>query len=143
MNARSFRERDGWRSFLSTLASIWRMRSRVAANAWPTSWGGCSEPSSRPKRILMKREHRMDLRPLTRNSQRLEKRQQRLFVGGRQFGEARGDSRCFSLVAADSVAESQRCAIVHQARTQPKSPKRGGPELVARAQGISQNIRML
>jgi hypothetical protein len=34
MNARSFRERDGWRSFLSTLASICRMRSRVMAKDW-------------------------------------------------------------------------------------------------------------
>ena len=30
-NARSFLERDGWRSFLSALASIWRIRSRVTA----------------------------------------------------------------------------------------------------------------
>src|SRR5882724_4376112 len=39
MNSRSFRERDGCRSFLSALASIWRMRSRVTANDWPTSSG--------------------------------------------------------------------------------------------------------
>src|SRR5438270_2925 len=53
MNARSLRERDGWRSFRSALASIWRMRSRVTANDWPTSSSVCSLPSSRPKRILM------------------------------------------------------------------------------------------
>jgi len=32
MNARNFREREGWRSLRSALASIWRMRSRVTAN---------------------------------------------------------------------------------------------------------------
>jgi len=27
----------GWRSFLSAFASIWRMRSLVTSNSWPTS----------------------------------------------------------------------------------------------------------
>src|SRR5713101_655489 len=51
--ARSLREREGWRSLRSALASIWRMRSRVTANDWPTSSSVCSLPSSRPKRILI------------------------------------------------------------------------------------------
>src|SRR5207245_10443047 len=51
--ARNLRERDGWRSLRSALASIWRMRSRVTANDWPTSSSVCSLPSSKPKRILM------------------------------------------------------------------------------------------
>ncbi len=33
----SLRERLGCFSFLSALASIWRMRSRVTENCWPTS----------------------------------------------------------------------------------------------------------
>src|ERR1039458_3591441 len=53
MNARNFREREGWRSLRSALASIWRMRSRVTANDSPTSSNVCSLPSSNPKRILM------------------------------------------------------------------------------------------
>src|SRR5713101_437981 len=52
-NARSLREREGWRSLRSALASIWRMRSRVTAKDWPTSSSVCSLPSSSPKRILM------------------------------------------------------------------------------------------
>src|SRR5579862_6196915 len=53
VNARSLREREGWRSLRNALASIWRMRSRVTANDCPTFSRVCSEPSSRPKRILM------------------------------------------------------------------------------------------
>jgi hypothetical protein len=30
------RDRDGCFSFLSAFASIWRMRSRVTENCWPT-----------------------------------------------------------------------------------------------------------
>src|SRR3546814_18622780 len=36
-NDLSLRERLGCFSFLSALASIWRMRSRVTENCWPTS----------------------------------------------------------------------------------------------------------
>src|SRR5438034_4716652 len=44
---RSFRDRLGCLSFLSALASIWRMRSRVTENCWPTSscrptFGACT-----------------------------------------------------------------------------------------------------
>jgi len=33
----SLSERDGWRSLLMALASIWRIRSRVTSNCLPTS----------------------------------------------------------------------------------------------------------
>ncbi len=53
-NAFNLLERDGWRSFRSALASIWRMRSRVTAKCCPTSSSVCSEPVfPSPKRILM------------------------------------------------------------------------------------------
>src|SRR6266849_6524533 len=52
-NNLSLPEREGWRSLRRALASIWRMRSRVTANARPTSSSVCSESSSRPKRIFM------------------------------------------------------------------------------------------
>src|ERR1051326_3111284 len=53
IKAFNFLDLDGWRSLRSALASIWRIRSRVTAKDWPTSSRVCSEPSSRPKRILM------------------------------------------------------------------------------------------
>src|ERR1051325_478021 len=53
MNALSFLDLDGCRSLRRALASIWRMRSRVTAKLCPTSSSVCSEPSSRPKRILI------------------------------------------------------------------------------------------
>ena len=36
-NERSFLDRDGCFNFRSAFASIWRMRSRVTENCWPTS----------------------------------------------------------------------------------------------------------
>ena len=45
--------REGWRSLRGALASIWRIRSRVTLNLWPTSSSVCSDPSSRPNRIRM------------------------------------------------------------------------------------------
>jgi hypothetical protein len=52
-NSLSLPEREGWRNLRRALASIWRMRSRVTANARPTSSSVCSESSSRPKRSFM------------------------------------------------------------------------------------------
>src|ERR1700735_835268 len=48
-NDLSFLDLDGCFSFLSTLASICRMRSLVTENCWPTSsgCGRCSCPSAR------------------------------------------------------------------------------------------------
>ena len=48
---RSFSERDGWRSFRSAFASIWRMRSRVTSNCLPTSSSVWSVFISMPKRM--------------------------------------------------------------------------------------------
>ena len=46
--SRSLRERDGWRSLRSALASIWRIRSRVTLNSLPTSSSVRARPSSSP-----------------------------------------------------------------------------------------------
>ena len=46
------------RSLRRALASICLIRSRVTWKLWPTSSNVCSEPSSRPKRILMTRSSR-------------------------------------------------------------------------------------
>src|ERR1035438_10435058 len=57
-NAFSFLLREGCRSLRNALASICRIRSRVTWKLCPTSSRVCSEPSSRPKRILMTRSSR-------------------------------------------------------------------------------------
>src|SRR5487761_1863138 len=46
-NERSLRERLGCLSLRSALASIWRIRSRVTENCWPTSSRGVSEARTR------------------------------------------------------------------------------------------------
>ena len=51
--------------------------------------------------------------------------------------------RRFSLVTADGIAEFDRCAVVHQARAQSQSPEGSRPDLVARAQGIPEQIGVL
>src|SRR5260370_25353370 len=61
----------------------------------------------------------------------------------RQLGEALRRRLSLALVTADGVAELDRCPIVHQARTQSKSPEGRSPELVARAESISQQISVL
>src|SRR5690554_5619371 len=43
--------REGWRSFLSAFASIWRMRSRVTLKSWPTSSSVWSDFPPMPKRM--------------------------------------------------------------------------------------------
>ena len=57
-NSRSLRLRDGWRSLRSACDSIWRIRSRVRPNSWPTSSSVRGRPSSRPKRSRRTRSSR-------------------------------------------------------------------------------------
>src|SRR5215471_20232855 len=54
----SFRLRLGCFSFLSALASIWRMRSRVTLNCWPTSSSVWSVFMPMPKRMRSTRSSR-------------------------------------------------------------------------------------
>ncbi len=55
---RSVRERLGCLSLRSALASIWRMRSRVTENCWPTYSSVWSVFMQIPKRILSTRSSR-------------------------------------------------------------------------------------
>src|SRR5688500_5366759 len=55
---RSLRERLGCLSLRSALASIWRMRSRVTENCWPTSSSVWSVFMPMPKRVRSTRSSR-------------------------------------------------------------------------------------
>src|SRR6266571_8676967 len=75
INALSFLDRDGCRSFLSAFASICRIRSRVTAKCWPTSSSVCSLPlGPSPKRIFITFSSRgvKDFRTSSVISRRLE-----------------------------------------------------------------------
>ena len=55
---RSFRDLDGCFSLRRALASIWRMRSRVTENCWPTSSNVWSVFMPMPKRMRRTRSSR-------------------------------------------------------------------------------------
>src|SRR5215469_1730137 len=75
--------------------------------------------------------------------ERLQKRQQGVLIGRLELQEFLGDLCRFATVAADRVLDLERTAVVHEARAQPKSPKRGSPELVASAHGVAYELGML